>query len=249
MQAEARFPLLLHGFTGSSASWGDLLLDGLAASVGAPVLVDLPGHGGQQIPPAGIELESTLANIEAHGDWPADLIGYSMGGRLALHFAVSHPDAVQRLVLESASPGLESGAEQAARRAADEILADRIEMGLEAFVDDWMSQPLFETQRAVPVPELARQRAIRLANDPSALAASLRALGTGSLPSLWDRLPRLGVPTLLLVGELDRKFVDINRRMVERLPHAELVIVPDAGHAVHLERPDVWLDAVRSFLT
>jgi len=183
-------------------------------------------------------------------DEPLDLVGYSMGGRLALAYTARNPGRVRSLVLESASPGLATEEERAARRDADEALALRLETGgMAAFVDHWEALPLFESQRALPEEVQARHRALRLRNHPASLAASLRRLGTGCLPSYWGSLPALGVPVLVLVGGLDRKFTEIGRRMAAALPDATLAVVPDAGHTVHLERPEAWLEAVTPFLS
>jgi 2-succinyl-6-hydroxy-2,4-cyclohexadiene-1-carboxylate synthase len=172
-----------------------------------------------------------------------------MGARIALHFAMAHPERVHRLVLESGSPGLSDRAERAVRREADEALAARIVDGsIEAFVAYWESQPIFETQQRLAPEVLARQRALRSRNDPRSLASALSALGTGALPSLWEHLPAIATPTLLLVGELDHKFVDIAEAMATTMPDASVVVVPDAGHTVHLEQPAAWLAAVTGFL-
>jgi 2-succinyl-6-hydroxy-2,4-cyclohexadiene-1-carboxylate synthase len=180
---------------------------------------------------------------------PLDLVGYSMGGRLALGFALTYPERVRRLVLESASPGLETDEERTARRAADEELAKQLEgEGVEAFVDRWEAQPLFASQSALPAEVRTAHRARRLRNDPRSLAAALRGLGTGVLPSYWRALEACEVPTLLLTGEVDMKFVDIAGRMQDRMRNARLVVVPGAGHAVHLERPQAWVEAVVGFL-
>ncbi|MGD8319898.1 MAG: 2-succinyl-6-hydroxy-2,4-cyclohexadiene-1-carboxylate synthase [Gemmatimonadota bacterium] len=244
--------LLLHGFTGSAASWPGTLVDGLASRERLPVLVDLPGHGAHagDTDPAHFALAPTLESlVRAQGPEPGPVVGYSMGGRLALAFAVAHPRRVTRLVLESASPGLATEEERAARREADETLARRLETrGIEAFVDAWEELPLFESQRALPPRIRAAQRARRLRNDPRSLAESLRGVGTGSLPSYWEALDRLSIPVLLLTGALDRKFTEIAREMARRLPDVRHVVVPGAGHAVHLERPHAWLSAVCGFL-
>jgi 2-succinyl-6-hydroxy-2,4-cyclohexadiene-1-carboxylate synthase len=227
------------------------LVDGLASVGCPPVLLDLPGHGRNVANPdeSDFSLASALSAIADSGQWPAGLVGYSMGGRLALHFAAQRPDAVRRLVLESASPGLETQAERRVRRESDDELACVIEHeGVEAFIDQWERLPLFETQATADESVRSRLRAGRLRNSVEGLAGALRGLGTGALPSLWDALLGIHVPTLVLVGGLDRRFVSTGERMAAALPDARLVVVPGAGHAVHLERPDAWLEAVTGFL-
>ena len=244
-------PVLLHGFTGCADAWGDEIVDGLAGAGLPPVLMDLPGHGRHvgATDPSLFTLTATLESVQKVGDWPADLIGYSMGARLALHFAVAHPERIRRLVLESGSPGLATEAERAARREADAALAGRIiDEGIEAFVNDWEAQPLFTSRRRLAPESLGRQRSLRLRNDPRSLATALTGLGTGSLPSLWDALSTVTAPTLLLVGAEDAKFVDIAGRMAESMIDARVAVVAGAGHTVHLEQPAAWLDSVVRFL-
>jgi 2-succinyl-6-hydroxy-2,4-cyclohexadiene-1-carboxylate synthase len=245
------FPVLLHGFAGSASEWEGPVVDGLAGSGLPPVLVDLPGHGADTrvSDPAAFTLGAALARIESAGRWPADLVGYSMGGRIALHYAAAHPDHVRRLVLESASPGLERESERSERRAADQAFAARIESeGIEWFVDHWESRSMFENRRRLDVDVLDRRRNLRLRNDAGSLAAALRELGTAALPSLWDRLEQLDLPTLLVVGERDEKFVAIAERMARAMPSARIALIPGAGHTVHLEAPAAWLEAVIGFL-
>jgi 2-succinyl-6-hydroxy-2,4-cyclohexadiene-1-carboxylate synthase len=158
-----------------------------------------------------------------------------MGGRLALHAALALGGQVTRLVLIGASPGLADPAERAARRTADEALADRIEqIGLEAFVREWAEQPLFD---GIPRGIAEQVQADRRRNTPAGLAAALRGLGTGAMPPLWDRLGELAAPVELVVGERDEKFRAIAERMAAALPAARLHVVPGAGHAVHVEAP------------
>lgn len=247
-----RYPVLLHGFSGCAEGWGEPIVDGLSGAGLAPVLVDLPGHGGDagNADPESFTLGSTLELVSAAGDWPTDLIGYSMGARIALHYAAAHPDRVRRLVLESGSPGLADSAERLERRRADQALAARIlDQGVAAFLEVWDAQPLFESRRGLGPEVLERQRALKLRNDPRSLAASLIGSGVGVLPALWDALGRIETHTLLIVGQLDAKYVDIAERMAMAMPHARLVVVPDAGHTVHLERPAAWLEAVAGFLS
>ncbi len=245
--------VLLHGFTGSAAGWGDI-----AASLAEHfrvIAIDLLGHGDSDSPPdpERYRVEPAVADLAAVLDQldagPVHLLGYSMGGRLALHLAAARPERVRSLVLESASPGLADAAGRAARSASDAALAARLDDGgLEAFVDYWESLPLFASQAGLPAEARAALRAQRLRNSAHGLANSLRGLGTGVQSSLWDRLPRLSVASLLIAGHLDEKFTDIARRMAAALPEARLEIVDGAGHTVHLEQPAAFCGAVRRFL-
>jgi 2-succinyl-6-hydroxy-2,4-cyclohexadiene-1-carboxylate synthase len=174
-----------------------------------------------------------------------DLLGYSLGGRVALHLALEAPQRVGKLVLESASPGIADPDERAARVAADEALAARIERdGVAKFVAYWEEVPLFASQRRLPLN--VRQRNQRLANSAQGLANSLRGMGSGAQRSLWHALGRLRMPLLLLVGERDRKFVSIAQAMVAQIANCR-VQTADAGHAVHLEQPERFLELVEAF--
>jgi 2-succinyl-6-hydroxy-2,4-cyclohexadiene-1-carboxylate synthase len=224
--------ILLHGFTQTGRSWQPLghALAGRYRAI-AP---DLPGHGDfAERRPASFA--ACDAYLRALIDGPVTLAGYSMGGRLALHAALALGGQVTRLVLIGASPGLADPAERAARRTADEALADRIEqIGLEAFVREWAEQPLFD---GIPRGIAEQVQADRRRNTPAGLAAALRGLGTGAMPPLWDRLGELAAPVELVVGERDEKFRAIAQRMAAALPAARLHVVPGAGHAVHVEAP------------
>jgi 2-succinyl-6-hydroxy-2,4-cyclohexadiene-1-carboxylate synthase len=225
--------VLLHGFTQTGRSWQPVL-HALAARYRA-VAPDLPGHGAfADRRPASFA--ACDAYLRALARAPITLAGYSMGGRIALHAALSLGDRVERLVLIGASPGIADAAERAARAADDAALADRIEaLGLEAFAREWEAQPLFA---GMPrgVAEIAH--ADRMRNTASGLAAALRGLGTGAMPSLWERLGELTMPIELVVGERDVKFRAIAERMEAALPVARSHVVAGAGHAVHLEAPD-----------
>lgn len=255
--------LLLHGFTGSAAAWEGGVTSCLRSAGVDAVAIDLPGHGHRARRGEAddfsldgvfrqIDSASSSGSVKADGADDAaravGVVGYSMGGRLALHYAVRHPDRVSRLVLESSSPGLEDEYARSERRGLDQALAERIVAhGVARFVDEWEAMPLFASQRSMPGPVREAMRRRRLDNDGASLAAALKGLGTGALPSLWSELPTLAVKTLIVVGALDEKFVEIGERMVELLPHGRLVVVPGAGHAVHAEDPTAWCAAVGDF--
>jgi 2-succinyl-6-hydroxy-2,4-cyclohexadiene-1-carboxylate synthase len=253
VQGEGEPLLMLHGFTGSVEAWGEETLSGLAQAYQV-VAVDLLGHGGSDFStdPERYRIEEILRDLrqvlDALGIEKARWLGYSMGGRVALAGAVLRPSRVSGLILESASPGLPGENERRARRRADEALAEGIlRGGMEAFVDHWMGLPLFATQGKLPPKVREANRERRLRNEPEALAACLRGLGTGAQPSFWEDLPGIRVPTLLLAGEEDQKFSELARRMATSIPGSELRLIPRAGHSIHLENPFAWLAAVRTF--
>jgi 2-succinyl-6-hydroxy-2,4-cyclohexadiene-1-carboxylate synthase len=245
--------VLLHGFTGSAASWSPVIHD--LARLRRVIAIDIIGHGTSSAPgdlshyafeQAVLDIAEVTAQL---GVTRAAWLGYSMGGRLALGMAVDHPEKVTSLILESATAGIQHEKERHERAEADQELARRIEeVGIETFVDEWERLPIWESQRALPVEVLEFQRDIRLRNRAVGLANSLRGMGQGAQPSYWDRLDEIDVPVLLMAGALDRKFVGIAGQMGVRIAGAELSVIPDAGHAVHLERPREFLEDVRAFL-
>lgn len=230
--------VLVHGFTQTRRSW-DPLLPALADH--EVLALDAPGHG--RASDVHLDLVEGGAWLASAGG-AATYVGYSMGGRLCLHAALAAPQTVRGLVLISATGGIDDAEERQARRASDEALADRIErIGVPAFVDEWLAQPLF-----AGLSPAARGRPQRLENTAAGLASSLRRAGTGTQEPLWDRLRTLTVPTLVVAGALDAKFVDLGRRLTDAIPDAELAVVDGAGHTVHLEQPDAFLDVVLPWL-
>ncbi|HMQ30483.1 MAG TPA: 2-succinyl-6-hydroxy-2,4-cyclohexadiene-1-carboxylate synthase [Chloroflexaceae bacterium] len=245
--------LLLHGFTGSADEWAELIPR--LAPLRDVVAVDLIGHGRSSAPPdpARYTMDACvldlLALLDALGLGRADVLGYSMGGRVALHLAAAAPARVGRLILESASPGIADPAERAERAASDDALADRIEReGLDWFVDHWAAIPLFASQAALPAEERAALRERRLRGGARGYANSLRGMGVGRQASLWERLPALAMPTLLISGELDVKYLKLNGELAALLPGAQHAIVRGAGHTVHLEQREAFAQLVVGFL-
>lgn len=190
-------------------------------------------------------LDACVAAIRDAGAGGA-VVAYSMGGRLALHAAVRHPGAFRALVLVGATPGIEDPALRRSRQAADEDLASWMERSrIDAIVDHWESQPVFATQDA----DLrGKQRSGRLAHHPAQLAAMLRATGQGTLPSLWDRLHEIGIPVLAVAGEEDAKYAGVAERMAAALPCGRAALIHGAGHAAHLEQPELFGDLLVEFL-
>ena len=231
--------VLLHGFTQTRQSWRRTIaaLEGRRRAL-AP---DLPGHGQAASRPASFA--ACTGYVRALGGERFALCGYSMGGRIALHAALALGPRIERLVLVGASPGLADPAEREARHAADAALTERIEtIGIEAFAHEWGAQPLFSGQ---PERVAAAAHADRLRNSAPGLAAALRGLGTGTMEPLWDRLGELTVPVTLVAGERDEKFRAIAERMAAAIPDARVVVVPGAGHAAQLERPDAIAAAIQ----
>lgn len=243
--------IVLHGFTGASVNWEPFF-----SSWGRHVQVfalDIIGHGRTDAPAnperytmnrAALDLVTILDGLAVDR---AHILGYSMGGRLALTTAVRYPNRVKTLVLESGSPGLKTQRERAERSKRDEALADRIERdGVASFAEAWGKLPLFATQSAAAREKLYRQR---LQNRAHGLANSLRGMGTGAQASLWNDLSTLAVPVKLVTGEYDEKFCKIAAEMAARLPNADFEAVPEAGHTVHVEQADIFDKMVIEYVT
>jgi 2-succinyl-6-hydroxy-2,4-cyclohexadiene-1-carboxylate synthase len=230
----------LHGFTqtrDSAHGFVSILAETLQVQT-----LDLPGHGLAHQVRASLDDTADLV-VESMGDGPVDLGGYSLGGRVALHVALRHPERVRRLVLLGATRGLASEEERAERRARDEALASRVlSLGVDAFLDEWLAQPLFATLSPDPRERAARSR------DAEGLAASLRLAGTGTQRWLGQHLDALASPTLALAGAIDTKFADEAAAIARAVPAGVCLLVPGAGHAAHLEQPEVTARRVAEFL-
>ncbi len=248
------FPLLLlHGFTGSAVSWRPF-----ADAWGGfrTISVDLIGHGETDSPPE--ETRYTMERctsdlttlLDRLGVGRVAVLGYSMGGRVALHLSLAAPARVAALALVSAGTGVEDTNERRVRVEMDRALADDIERdGTEAFVDRWEQLSMWASQARLPGATRAALRAQRLCNSPIGLANSLRGMGAGAQEPVLDRVHELHIPVLLLVGAEDAKYRAIARSIQARLDHASLRVVEDAGHAIHFEQPAAFAPLVKEFLT
>lgn len=246
--------VLLHGFTGTHRTW-----DGLSERLAEGrflIMPDLPGHGRSGISESGegmgvsdtAKAVAELLRTEAAGR-KAAVVGYSLGGRVALDLACAREDLLSCLVVEGASPGLERSDEREDRRARDDALADEIEArGVGWFVDHWQDNPLFATQKDLPREVFQGVRRDRLSNSAKGLAMSLRAAGTGRMTPLWGEIGKLGIPVLIVVGKRDHKYAETGEAMRARIPGSTLAAVDGAGHCVHVEKPVEFAELVGRFL-
>ncbi|RTQ93372.1 2-succinyl-6-hydroxy-2,4-cyclohexadiene-1-carboxylate synthase [Lysinibacillus telephonicus] len=244
--------VMLHGFTGTVGTWEQVAsyLPNIRI-----IAIDLIGHGQTEAPEdvssytmqAQIKLlEQTFIQLDLE---QFVLLGYSMGGRVALFYTVAYPKRVKQLILESASPGLKTEEERAARRMSDEALANKIEhQGIKDFVEMWENIALFATQKTLPAPIQQAVREERLAQTEIGLANSLRGMGTGAQDELWSQLNNINLPVTLITGSLDEKFYFIAQKMIEELPNGEHLLVENTGHAIHVENPKQFATIVEDAL-
>ena len=213
--------------------------------------VDLPGHGHTEVRQDSNYQMEKLADglIELLTELKIErciLVGYSMGGRIALYLTIHFPQFFWGTVLESASPGLVTAAERDRRVDRDSYLGDRLESAeFSSFLARWYANPLFTSFRTHPRYQQAISR--RLQNDPLKLAKSLRGCGLGKQPSLWSHLAKIEQPIFLIVGELDSKFGAINHSMLDSAPQIRLSIVENSGHNVHFEHPIKFSQLLEDF--
>ncbi|MGH9085807.1 MAG: alpha/beta fold hydrolase [Acidimicrobiales bacterium] len=232
--------VLVHGFTQTRRCWGPEAAD--LARDHEVVRIDAPGHGGSSEILAGLR---TGARLIADQGGEATYLGYSMGARFCLHLALANPELVRGLVLIGGTAGIEGAEERAARKAQDLRTASRLRAeGLAAFLDAWLAQPLF-----ADLPAARAFREERLENTVDGLVSSLEQAGTGSQDPSWHKLDRLEMPVLVMAGERDAKFRALAERIASLIgANATLAVVPDAGHAAHLEQPEAFLAILRPWL-
>jgi 2-succinyl-6-hydroxy-2,4-cyclohexadiene-1-carboxylate synthase len=234
---------LLHGFTQGGRSWHEVISK--LPGGWQWILPDLRGHGDTRVRPgAPHTMEACTADLEMLWDHlgiaRTHLVGYSMGGRLALHVAAARPERVLSLLTIGAHAGLEEDAREG-RRRGDEAMAQRIETdGLEPFVNYWTSLPLFAGLERRGPSFIAQVRAERMNNRAAGLAESLRGMGAGAMRPVWNELARVACPCTFVAGQLDHGYVASARRLAESVPNGRVVVVQRAGHTVHQERPDAF---------
>lgn len=242
--------VFFHGFMGSGADFARIG----AQLPGTSWYIDLLGHGQT----SKVHTASAYAMVQQIqvleqlfqqllGHQRINLVGYSMGGRLALGYALTYPERLWNLVLESSTAGLETVQQQADRRAHDALLAQQLQtQPLVQFVNRWEQLPLFASQQQLSAQLRAQIRRQRLTQDPKALAASLVGMGTGAMPNFWPQLVQLALPVTLITGAQDTKFRKITQQMAQQLPRVQRYVVAQAGHNVHLEQPKIYRMILRS---
>ncbi len=252
-QGDIQRPVIvfLHGFMGSGEDFARIIVD--LSDQFCCIAIDLPGHGSTRI--EGVDTQYTMsataqalvAWLDRHHIAHCGLVGYSMGGRLALYMALKFAERFSGTVLGSASPGLHNIQERQQRCQQDEQRAKNLEADFPAFLTQWYGQPLFQPLRHHP--NFSQVFHQRRQQNPVELAKSLRYMGLGRQPSLWDGLAKHDRPLLLVVGDRDRKFYRLNQQMADWCPTAKLHILTDCGHAVHLEQPERFVEQVRTFFS
>jgi len=239
--------ILLHGFLGSSEDW--LPVAEKLERKYYCLLFDLPGHGGTpaEVTPFEEQMRMLADEIGRMQKFPSDLVGYSMGGRIALYLALRFPDLFRKTVIISASPGLKTEEERLQRKQNDESLALSMEENFDKFLGGWYDLPLFSGLKNHALFQTTLEA--RKKNRPDQLAAALRTLGTGSQPSLWNELAECRHPISFFAGEKDGKYVEIGRQMVNLCSCSDLDIFPQCGHTLHIENRELFIDRLLFSLT
>jgi len=243
--------LLLHGFMGSGREW-EPVINKLKQDFTA-LTIDLPGHGRSRLnaeensytmPETTKQIIFVLDQLEVQ---KCPVIGYSMGGRLALNLVLKYPGRFTHLILESASPGIIDMFDRENRQRHDEFLAEKlVSDDFETFVLKWYYQPVFRSLTSHP--DFQKLLYLRLGNDPAELAKSLRSMGQGNQEPLWDKLEGINIPVLLIAGENDAKYTGIIQDMKRFNPGFETEVFKNCGHNIHFENPDKFSGRILEFL-
>ncbi len=243
----------LHGFSGSAKDWNKIIP--LVNNNFIPVSIDIIGHGKSDCPDElkYYKTDSLIEQIKkitgCFTEEKFTLCGYSMGGRLALSFAAKHPNMLKGLILESSTYGIKNEHEKEMRKKQDKVLAEFIQThSIDEFVDSWLKKEIFYSLKKLPEEEYNLIKNQKRRNNKIGLVNSLLGFGTGSMPCLFNELKNLSLPTLLITGEFDQKFTDINMEMVKEMPDANHSIINSAGHNTHIEKPKEFINAVNEFL-
>ena len=246
--------LFLHGFMGSSADFYHIIPE-LTDFVN-PVLVDLPGHG-ETGNPAGVKrcqthrlVSDILTLVSMYSSQQVFLAGYSMGGRLALHTVLARPDLFRGIILESTSTGIADEQLRMQRRETDAARAGVMMENLPEFVDEWNAMPMFQSPGKEPATRGIEMQlnVLQKLQSPEGLAAMLEGFGAGSMPAIpKENLKQLRIPAMLIAGSYDSRYVEIQKQMAEYFSDARVEIIPNSAHRVHIDAPDAYIGALRSY--
>ncbi|MGD1874110.1 MAG: 2-succinyl-6-hydroxy-2,4-cyclohexadiene-1-carboxylate synthase [Mastigocoleus sp.] len=268
--------LFLHGFMGNTKEFDQVIY--LLSKNFYCLTVDLPGHGETRVlrdedlqmantARCVIQLLDNLLdelkdnelkdNLHNHNsnNRQCILVGYSMGGRLSLYLSLHYPEYFSQVILESASPGLKTESQRQERIKTDAQIARKLKRiqnqdEFKLFLENWYKQPIFGNIKNHP--QYSQVINIRLQNNPTLLAKSLEIMGTGSQPSLWNKLQTNNLPILLILGERDTKFVHINQQMHDLFKRShrksQLKVIENVGHNIHFENPSIFVRAIEDFL-
>jgi 2-succinyl-6-hydroxy-2,4-cyclohexadiene-1-carboxylate synthase len=236
---------------GSSSDWQNIS-ENLSSDYYC-MAIDLPGHGKSEIDNTenSYSIKRTAKYIidflQNNNTASCDFIGYSMGGRLAIYLAIKYPNYFNKIIIESAQPGILDLIERRNRKKLDHELSRKLEiMGLSEFLEFWYNQPIFATLKNHK--SFANLVNSRIKNDPRKLSKSLVEMGTGAQPSLWKDLIKITSPCLLIAGEFDLKYQKIFSKMHKEIYSSNFVIIKNCGHNTHFENPDEFIKVVKKFL-
>jgi 2-succinyl-6-hydroxy-2,4-cyclohexadiene-1-carboxylate synthase len=244
--------IFLHGFGGTGRDL-EAVIDALEAEreVIAP---DLMGHGASPCPPPhhfsmARCAHQVLGIMDGLEGPPPALVGYSMGARVALHLAIQAPERLAALVLVGGHPGIEEAVEREARSQWDQEMAGAARtLGQPAFARHWETLPIIASQQRTPEPWGERLRTRRGQANVEGLARAIEGMGTGAMTPVWGQLDRISVPTLIVAGAEDDRYVQVSADMAQRIPRSERWLVPGCGHAPHLEAPQTFATPLEGFL-
>lgn len=253
LPANKTYIFLLHGFTGSANDW-----NGIAQGINnnfIPISIDLIGHGKSDFPNElkyyqADSLVEQIKKITTHfTEEKSILCGYSMGGRLALSFANKYPGKLKGLILESSTYGIKDETERKVRRKQDKELTEFIQThSIDEFADIWLDNEIFNSLKQLPKEKFNLLKEEKKKNKKRGLINSLLGFGTGSMSCLFNNLKNIRIPTLLITGEFDRKFSEINKEMEKELPNAKHSVIINAGHNTHIENTKAFINTINEFL-
>ena len=245
--------LFFHGFLGDSRDWQQVV--DLVSEHSYCITIDLPGHGNSNIPDLlknlwdfesfSLKIDEFLKNLLIE---KINLVGYSMGGRLAQYFAINYPKRVLKLVLESSSPGIKNKKERISRLERDKVFVKRLQdEPLIEILNTWYKQSLFQGIRNHP--QYAEMVKKRSKNNPQLMAKALMAFSTGNQPYLAEKISAVGIPVLLLCGEKDSKYLKIMKELKHNNPGYKLNVMDKCGHNTHFEKPILFAEHLLEFLS